>query len=248
MTARDPEFSAEAAFDALKKRRLTVLDLDAADLNPDRGQFEDYVKSCVEEAELSASPDRYRDLWKSLFVEADRRFSWRPPEVVARKVAQSSPSDPLVRRATRVIAMVHELHKAGYQRIRMLPFLAPSGCYWRCAITYGENIEDDGYRIREEDYENGLVAAYTTGAGNQYFGWKGAETLTARQLAERFLREFPIIAERGMGRDWMYAGWVTDVLGRAEQGRQEDLLYLIADWDLDREILRDWQPPPPLRG
>lgn len=247
MTARDPERNAEAAFAVLKKRRLAVLDLDAAELNPDRGRFEDFVKARVAEAVVSSSPDRYRDLWRSLFAEADRRFGWQPMAVATRTVSQSSSSDPLVRRATRVIAMVHELHKAGYQRIRMLPYLAPSGCYWRCAITFSDNVEDDGYHIRDEDYENGFVAAYTTGNDNHYFGWKDAESLSARELAERFLREFPIIAERGMGRDWMYAGWVTDVLGRAEQGRQEDLLYLIADCDLDPEILRDWQPPPPLR-
>jgi hypothetical protein len=36
----------------------------------------------------------------------------------------------------------------------------------------------------------------------------------------------------GVGRDWAYAGWLTEVLGRAEQGGIEDLLILYADYDL----------------
>jgi hypothetical protein len=241
---------ADAAIDfgGLKHaRRMSVLDLARADLNPDRAQFEEFVKSCVAEAVVATSPDRYRDLWKCLLVEADRRFAWQPPEMRVRPISQAPSAEPLVRHATRVIAMVHELHKAGYQRIRMLPYLAPSGCYWRCAITYSDNVEDDGYHIRNEDDDGRHVAPYTTGDDNRYFGWQDAEKLSARELADRFLREFPLIAERGQGRDWMYAGWVTDVLGRAEQGTSDALLYLIADCELDEAILREWQPPPPLR-
>jgi hypothetical protein len=40
-----------------------------------------------------------------------------------------------IRRAVRVLAMVAELHKRGYQRLRVMPLLAPSGCYWRCVIA-----------------------------------------------------------------------------------------------------------------
>jgi hypothetical protein len=144
--------------------------------------------------------------------------------------------------------MVHELHKAGYQKIRLLPYLAPSGGYWRCVVTFSDNVEGDGYTIREENSERGLAARYTTGDENQYFGWKEVEELNARELAARFLLEFPEIARQGQGRDWMYAGWLTDVLGRAEQGRSSDLLFLRADWEIPEQELREWLPPPPIRG
>jgi hypothetical protein len=243
-----PFADAATDFEQLKlDRRISVLDLARADLNPDRAQFDHFIQSRIAVLVASTSPDRYHDMWQSLIVEADRCFSWQPPEVSVRPISQTPSAEPLVRHATRVIAMVHELHKAGYQRIRMLPYLAPSGCFWRCAITYSDNIEDDGYHIRNEDYDGHLVAPYTTGDDNQCFGWKDAGKLSARELAVRFLREFPLIAERGQGRDWMYAGWVTDVLGRAELGTPDDLLYLIADCELDEAILREWQPPPPLR-
>ena len=40
-----------------------------------------------------------------------------------------------IRRAIRVLAIVGELHKRGYQRLRVMPFMSPSGAYWRCWIA-----------------------------------------------------------------------------------------------------------------
>jgi hypothetical protein len=64
--------------------------------------------------------------------------------------------------------------------------------------------------------------------------------MTARLLADRFLGTFPAIAARGAGRDWAYAGWLTEVLGRAEHGR---FVYFRADYPLDEEALERWKPP-----
>ena len=134
--------------------------------------------------------------------------------------------------------MVHELHKAGYQRIRISPAMAPNGIHWRCSITFAENVANDGYSI--VDGSKGKVALYTSGQEARYFDWPGAETMTARMLADRFLKAFPTIAARGEGRDWAYAGWLTDVLGRAEHGR---FVYFRADYPLDQEELERWRPP-----
>ena len=135
--------------------------------------------------------------------------------------------------------MVHECHKAGYQRIRISPGMAPSGVHWRCTITFADNVAEDGHSIL--DGADGLVARYTSGQGNRYFDWTGAQQMTARRLADRFLKAFPVIAERGAGRDWAYAGWLTDVLGRAEHGL---FPVFYADYPLDEEVLRLWRPPP----
>ena len=150
-----------------------------------------------------------------------------------------------VRQGTRLLSMVHELHKAGCQRIRINPGLSPSGVHWRCNITYAENVAADGHSIRDFDHEGGHVAPYSSASGSRYFGWDGAEHLDARRLAQKFVSGFPLIVQRGTGRDWPYAGWLTDVLGRAEQGRAEDLPVLYADYPLDREMLVRWQPPTP---
>lgn len=243
---RRPPQSADAEFAALMSRRIATLDLTRADLEPDRGDFASVLRALVTEATQSSHPDRYRALWRSLLVEADRRFAWQPTPLEVRPISLERPADATARRATRVLAMVHELHKAGYQRIRVLPYLAPSGMYWRCEITPSDNVADDGYSFIEPNGDRD-IARYSSADGANYFQWPDAAQLSARALAARFLQEFPVIAERGRGRDWLYAGWLTDVLGRAEGGRTEDLLYLFADCDLDPSVLRDWQPPPPIR-
>jgi hypothetical protein len=238
--------SAAADFEALQSRRLTTLDLERADRGADRREFETFLKERVAETVVSSRADRYRALWQSLLVEADQRFAWQPTPLAARPISLEPASDAKARRVTRVLAMVHELHKAGYQRIRILPYLSASG-WWRCEITCADNVADDGYTIRPGGDTDDAVARYSSAEGADYFGWPGASQISARALAARFLEAFPRIAARGQGRDWLYAGWLTDVLGRAEGGRTEDLLYLLADWDLGPDVLRDWQPPPPIR-
>lgn len=133
--------------------------------------------------------------------------------------------NPAVEQALRVLAMVGELHKRGFQRLRIVPGVAPSGVYWRCTITHAGNIlRTHGALLARRDPD---VARYTTGDGNRYFGWEDAREDTARQLAVKFMARFPEIAERGRGRDWAYAGWYVEMLGLAERGV---LPVAYADW------------------
>ena len=156
-----------------------------------------------------------------------------------RPVSLRPPKEAVLRDAGRLLAMVHELHKACYQRIRICPGMAPNGLHWRCTITYAANVAEDGYSLR--GVADGHVARYTSGQGAKYFDWAEGERMTARMLARRFLEAFPLIAEKGAGRDWAYAGWLTDLLGHAENGR---FVAFYADYPVDPAELRRWQPPP----
>lgn len=168
------------------------------------------------------------------------------PTVKPHGLSSAVPSNALYRRCVRVIAMVHELHKAGYQRLRMLPMFAPSGCHWRAVLTYADNVAQDGYSILRE--EEGLVVRYTSGHDNQYFGWTDAKDASARELARLFLQRFPDICRKSEGLDWAYAGWLTDVLGYAELGGEAGgLVHLIQDWDSEPSYMARWTPPPPTR-
>lgn len=119
--------------------------------------------------------------------------------------------DDAIRRCTRVLGMVHELHKAGYQRLRIAPFIHDIGT-WRCPVTFARNVSsEDGMPI-----DWALAPQYSSAAGEEYFDWKDAAGLSARQLAQRFLDRFRQIAEMGVGQDWAYAGWFCSVLGLAE--------------------------------
>ena len=211
--------------------------------------MDDLTRAYVGQAVASVHPDRFRLLWKALIWEASKQLPWKPPEAHGGAVSVSPPTDPLIRRCIRVLAMVHELHKAGYQRIRVLPMLAPSGCYWRAIVTAADNIGPDGYHILDDDIDDArqIVARYTSGQDNEYFGWKDAGGLDARALANLFIQRFPRIAAAGEGLDWAYAGWLTDVLGHAERhGEDCGLIYLIHDGPTDDDYLRRWAPPPPL--
>jgi hypothetical protein len=80
-----------------------------------------------------------------------------------------------IRRAVRLLAMVGELHKRGYQHLRVMPYFGPTGA-WRCSIApvilfyrnHGAiHVEPDG----ADAAETTMVARYTGAAGNHYFDW-----------------------------------------------------------------------------
>jgi hypothetical protein len=136
--------------------------------------------------------------------------------------------------------MVSELHKAGYQHIRLFPSLSPNGSFWRADITFAENTDAKGLPINSD-----LVARYSTGQGSEFFGWSDATNMNARQMAAAFVQRFPEIAREGQGRDWAYAGWLLDILGEAEQG---NIIILWLDGDfLGDEHFALWNPPPAIR-
>jgi hypothetical protein len=130
--------------------------------------------------------------------------------------------EPHIRRAVRVLSMVGELHRRGYQKLRVMPFMSPSGNARRCWIgpdalfyrDHGAFVRDTGH---EEDQSTSLSARYTTGA-DHYFDWRDAEHFDARTLADKFLVRFTRLASQGEGWSYVYAGWYQRLLGLAERG------------------------------
>ncbi len=52
-----------------------------------------------------------------------------------------------------------------------------------------------------------MVAKYSSGQDNQYFGWTDATQDNAFSLADKFVSRFRTLAKRGEGWDDPYAGW-----------------------------------------
>lgn len=131
--------------------------------------------------------------------------------------------EPHVRRAVRVLAMVGELHRRGYQRIRVMPFMSPSGNHWRCYIgpdrlfyrNHGAYLRDTDFSERQSET---LSARYSSANENRYFGWTGSEDDDSRSLADKFLSRFIRIAGEGEGWNYTYAGWYQRLLGLADRG------------------------------
>ena len=128
--------------------------------------------------------------------------------------------------------MVSELHKRGYQRLRAIPAMSASGAHWRCTVTPASNtLRTHGARFADWGVDDSeLVALYSSGQENEYFGWTDRKESTARQLADTFLERFPRICAASKGADWAYAGWFIEMLGLAECG-WFPIVY--ADYDLD---------------
>ena len=152
------------------------------------------------------------------------------------------------RRALRVLRLVHELHKQGYQLLRIAPGMAPSGCYWRCAITPKSNIlRSHGAMLSNEER---FVAHYSSGQDNEYFGWTDATHDDVKQLTAKFKERFAVIVEASRADDWVYVGWYVRMLGYAER-EQFPVAYADSYSDPDPRFLPLWgfesdlpMPPP----
>lgn len=152
-------------------------------------------------------------------------------------ISQSPAQDPATRRAVRLLAMVHELHKAGYQRLRIAPGYSADGKEWRCLLTSADNVRSEGWIPAESGYS----ASYCAKEGKKYFGWSDAGDDDARKLAAKFVERLPELSRASAGRDWAYAGWLSSVLGQAENGR---LPALFSGKEFFPET-RDTPSPPP---
>jgi hypothetical protein len=131
--------------------------------------------------------------------------------------------EPNVRRAVHDLTMVGELHRRGYQRLRVMPFMSPSGNHWRCWIgpetlfyrNHGAYLRDSDF---SETHSASLSARYSSSDEGHYFGWQDAETDDPRSLADKFLARFVRLAGQGEGWSYTYAGWYQRLLGLADRG------------------------------
>ena len=121
----------------------------------------------------------------------------------------------LVRWGQRVIRMVSELHRMGFQHLRIMPYKHPMA--WRLAVAPREYFSPlNGAALKDNAWAG--VPIYSSASGNCYFDWHDAKGDNARILAEKFLLRFPDVAKRGEGRDWPYAGWLAELVGVLESG------------------------------
>lgn len=129
-------------------------------------------------------------------------------------VSRMVPPDATLRRAQRLLAMVHELHKAGFQRLRVCVGKSADDVEWRCHLAPAAAISADGWTPRNIPQ----VPVYSTRESTNYFDWPDCAADDARALAAKFIERLPDIAAASAGPDWAYAGWFTAVLGAAEHG------------------------------
>lgn len=111
--------------------------------------------------------------------------------------------------------MVAELHKRGFQQLRIMPHDHDLG--WRLAFGPRESFSD---RIGLDLPVPALlrVPQYSSADQNHPFGWRDAGDDDARALAAKMVERFPELLAECVGRDWEYAGWFTELMGWVEAG------------------------------
>lgn len=126
--------------------------------------------------------------------------------------------------------MLCELHRLGYQRLRVMPYFHPLA--YRVAIGPASLFSP-----RNGAYSDQLgseaFAVYSSASQSSYFGWEDAHNDTARHLADKFIHRFGDVCAAGQGRDWAYAGWLSELMGMME--REGALPFVMEEY---------FEPPP----
>lgn len=146
------------------------------------------------------------------------------------RVVRERHRDKTHRGCLRALGTLSELHKAGYQRLRCMPFPSPSGIYWRLWIApvthfhrnHGAIIAhshaDPTIAARLEDQR--LRAEFTTGQidNGEFFGLGNLAEEDAGGIAARLIEAKPELAAAGKEWDYAYVGWFQRLIGLAERG------------------------------
>lgn len=169
---------------------------------------------------------RRLDVLDEILYLAQHMQNWRNQ---VDKQSSGQPSiDKGIQPCIRMMEMTHELHVLGYQKIRVFPSMSPSGCHWRLEWVPDYSVPSAVMPPKHSNERE--IARYSSGAGWHPFEWQNVKSLSALEMAQQFLHQFPELARAGKGDDWAYAGWLTKLLGEVRQGK---LPYFLADWDID---------------
>ncbi len=119
----------------------------------------------------------------------------------------------------KLLFMVHELHKRGFGKLRIIPSLAPSGMYWRCSFI-------------DETKTNSFIASNWI---NNYENENSREEikLTAQELADLFIKENATFIDHCKGKNEEYIEWYSDMLRQLKKG---ELPYAFDDYTLTKGI------------
>ena len=105
----------------------------------------------------------------------------------------------------RLMAMVQQLHQAGYQRLYLYSWPKPSGLHWRWHLFGGKR---DWYRRSWREGWYGSGADYNL---NPVMGWGDGPADTVAELCSALARFDPHGLAQALGRDEDHSRWFADV-------------------------------------
>ncbi|MDE6549036.1 MAG: endonuclease/exonuclease/phosphatase family protein [Muribaculaceae bacterium] len=108
-----------------------------------------------------------------------------------------------------LMQILHELHKLGYQKLRWMSYMAPTGLNLRCHITTQDHICAD----REIVFGGDPNEIWCTSIGVMTTGDD------IKPLVKTFMYENPRLLEIGKGKDPEYVDWFNKLLYFAAEGQ-----------------------------
>lgn len=147
----------------------------------------------------------------------------------------------------RVLLMLRELHRLGYERLRATPSLGAEG--WQCPVVPASwALAEHGGLFQMPELAprvpHELVRPVYSSATGQYpFGWDDAAFDPPAVLARKFVDRAPSIAQLGRGKDAAYARWFRDLL---KQTAPAGLFYATAEGTGPADGLYPTEPNQPL--
>lgn len=113
----------------------------------------------------------------------------------------------------KLLFMVKELHSRGFEKLRIIPSVSPSGMHWRCSFIAGTK-------------DNSLIASNWLGK-HEYEDSQKEIQLTPEALADLFLRENYEFVNQCKGENKEYTQWYRGML---ENLSKEELPYAFDDY------------------
>lgn len=108
-----------------------------------------------------------------------------------------------------IVMLVHELHKRGYEQLRLYPGLSPSGMSWRWNLYPKALMGDDNSFERHKGFISFDCLRSSTGDSRP----DGRDSIDV----EKVLKEHAAFFEKAKGEDKAYVEWFQQIVDHAER-------------------------------
>ncbi len=119
----------------------------------------------------------------------------------------------------KLLFMVEKLHQRGFEKLEVIPYLSPSGIYWRCEFM----DQSKKTNFMASDW----ISKHENGNPNNEI------KLSLLELADLFIAENLIFMQQCKGINEKYTKWYSEML---KQLKKEELPYAFADWEIIKGI------------
>lgn len=131
----------------------------------------------------------------------------------------SGDREPVIARQLVVLRAVKLLHEWGYESVRALPYMSPSGMYWRMEIRALDDADDPAVEDLQRLFDGGSSTIHYSSAGCEQFSQKLHQDIAdgrvnPEQVARAILEALPAATPR-TGADPDYVEWFAELTATA---------------------------------